>query len=89
MEDIHRLWCLLLRYDFPHLLHVPRDSRQDSRRGRHRLRSNVAPWRSKNVQVDFDERIRRVAEKERNGEHIEQIIDEDRKENSMDYKEVV
>jgi len=51
--------------------------------------SNVAPWRSKNVQVDFDERIRRVAEKERNGEHIEQIIDEDRKENSMDYKEVV
>jgi len=51
--------------------------------------SNVAPWKSKNVQVDFDDRVRRVAEKERNGEHVEQIIEEEKKDNSMDFKETV
>jgi len=51
--------------------------------------SNVAPWKSKNVQVDFDDRVRRVAEKERNGEHVEQIMEEEKKDNSMDFKEIV
>jgi len=51
--------------------------------------SNVAPWKSKNVQVDFDDRVRRVAEKERNGEHVEQIMEEEKKDNSMDFKETV